>query len=317
MRLVVPLYVYSVTGDSICYSYDDWGRPFTVRAPQESDTTWYPTIQYCYWDGAQPAVQFIMPGFRSVTALSALTGHVAVPVCSNYDGGPLWAQTLHHSRKDSVLDVATVVFVDGHGRVLQTRKTAVIDGQYNQVFSGQVIYDNAGRPIKQYEPVEMPNDMLCNYVQHASAGMYTITEYDLLDRVVKKEIPAENIVTINQYGFVPVEGVNLFSTKITDPEYNTTETLTDVRGLTIRSTDAMGGVTWFKYDALGQLLRSCDPDTFETQYIYDMQGHLVRRVHPDAGITQYEYDPAGHLTRETNPLGNITYRYSYDRLQHK
>ena len=124
-------------------------------------------------------------------------------------------------------------------------------------------------------------------------------------------------MTTVDHGFRSESGVNYFKTVTTDPENNSSTVLTDARELTVKSIDAMGGVTRLEYDAMGQLTHSYDPDNFLTSYQYDMQGNLTQRIHPDAGTTMYEYDPAGHLTRETNPLGQIFYHYTYYRLAHK
>ena len=113
------------------------------------------------------------------------------------------------------------------------------------------------------------------------------------------------------HGFRSESGVNYFKTVTTNPENDSSTVLTDARELTVKSIDAMGGVTRLEYDAMGQLTHSYDPDNFLTSYQYDMQGNLTQRIHPDAGTTMYEYDPAGHLTRETNPLGQIFYHYTY------
>ncbi len=124
-------------------------------------------------------------------------------------------------------------------------------------------------------------------------------------------------MTTVDHGFRSESGVNYFKTVTTDPENDSSTVLTDARELTVKSIDAMGGVTRLEYDAMGQLTHSYDPDNFLTSYQYDMQGNLTQRIHPDAGTTMYEYDPAGHLTRETNPLGQIFYHYTYYRLAHK
>ena len=124
-------------------------------------------------------------------------------------------------------------------------------------------------------------------------------------------------MTTVDHGFRSESGVNYFKTVTTNPENDSSTVLTDARELTVKSIDAMGGVTRLEYDAMGQLTHSYDPDNFLTSYQYDMQGNLTQRIHPDAGTTMYEYDPAGHLTRETNPLGQIFYHYTYYRLAHK
>ena len=317
VRLGVPLHVYSVGGDSISYSYDGWGRMLTIRAPQESDTNGYPTIRYRYWDDAGPAQQVNLPDFRSFTSSPAVVGVLPETQCHNYGGWPIWAQTLHRSQKDAALNVTTALFTDGHGRVLQTRKTAVIDGYDKQVASGHVIYDDAGRPTRAYEPFVVSTTSFCNYAVPIDTGLFTRTFYDVLDRTVRTEIPSQSIVTTVDHGFRSESGVNYFKTVTTDPENNSSTVLTDARELTVKSIDAMGGVTRLEYDAMGQLTHSYDPDNFLTSYQYDMQGNLTQRIHPDAGTTMYEYDPAGHLTRETNPLGQIFYHYTYYRLAHK
>ena len=319
LRLGLPLYIYSTSGDCISYTYDDWGRPLTIRAPQENDTNGHPTIRYYYWDNPSPTQQVDLPDFQTFTSYPAVIGVIPEPQCHEYTGWPIWAQTLHRSQKDTDLDVSTVLFADGHGRVLQTRKTAVTDGANTQVASGHVIYDDAGRPINTFEPYETPNVDLCVYYAPEDTGVVTMAEYDILDRNIQTDIhiPLDVITTTTEYGFSSANGTTCFQTVIMDPEGRITTTLTDTRGLTIQTINALQGVTRFEYDALGQLLSSYDPENYVTSYNYDMLGHVTQREHPDAGTTYYEYDAAGNLTNETNPLGRINYSYSYNRLQHK
>ena len=320
VRLGLPLRVYSIGGDSISYTYDGWGRPRTIRAPQEWRTDAYPTIRYRYWDGNDSdAPQFNSPRFRSITGIKVTSGKATPVSCGDYSGWPIWAQTLHRSQADQNLNVTTILFADGHGRVLQTKKTAVIDGRLKKVVSGHIDYDDAGRPTKAYEPFESDMDY-CKYHTPSLRGVVTLTSYDILDRVVESKIQIssrDNIVTRNTYGFSRVGNAYCFSTETTDPERRQSITMTDARGLTTKSIDAMLGETRFEYDILGQLSRTYDPDNFMTEYGYDKLGRLSYRIHPDAGRTDYTYDPAGNLIRETNPLGQIQYIYNYQRLTDK
>ncbi|MCR4815971.1 MAG: hypothetical protein K5842_02150 [Bacteroidales bacterium] len=325
VRLGVPLRIYSIGGDSISYSYDDWGRPLTVRAPQENDTNGYPTISYIYWDNAQPAVQVNTPNFQTFTSSPAVSGRLPNSGCNNYSGWPIWAQTLHRSQMDTGLDVTTVLFADGHGRVLQTRKSAVVDGRDVQVASAPVIYDDAGRPSTTYEPFEVSGVSFCEYVSFESShgDLYTQTKYDVLDRVVATDILPMNITTTIDYDFDEVDDITHFSKtvtnvpNVTNPERQQTIILTDARGLTAKTIDAEGGETGFEYDALGQLIHSSDPDEYVTSYEYDMLGHVIKRKHPDAGSSQYKYDPAGNLVQEKHFLDEINYDYTYYRLTRK
>ena len=318
VRIGLPVRVCSIGGDSISYTYDGWGRPQTIRAPQESDTSKYPTIRYLYWDDSiSTAPQFVAPQFRSITGLKVFPGKVTKPSCSMYGGWPIWAQTLHRSAEDTMLNVTTVLFADGHGRVLQTKKTAVVDGTNVQVASGRVIYDDAGRAIQSYEPFVVNNGSYCSYSMPSQHGIVTLTTYDVLDRKLSTSIPAENITTTNEYDFSTISGITYFSDRATDPNGHVSTTLTDARGLTYKVTDAMGGTTRFEYDAMGQLTSSTDPDGFTTHYRYTKLGQLSERTHPDAGRTYYRYDPAGNIIYETNPLGDIWYKYTYHRLTDK
>ena len=316
IRLGVPLRVYSVGGDSISYTYDDWGRPMTIRAPLEADTTGCPTIQYAYWDGAIPAPQLVLPRFPSFVGHPASVGLLTPVACTTYNGTPVWAQTINRSHGDANFKSTTVLFADGHARVLQTRKTAVVNGVQTQVASGHTIYDDAGRTDKIFEPF-VTNTPFCQYVTPTDTGMLTQSTYDILDRAVEISIPAVSTTTANIYAFANIGGATHFQTKTIDPENDTTAKVTDVRGLTLQHTDALGGTTQFAYYASGLLKQSIDPDGFPVDYQYDMLGQLKRRIHPDAGITEFVYDPAGHLVQENNSLGQIFYDYTYYRPKTK
>ncbi|MBR2959007.1 MAG: hypothetical protein IKC19_05195 [Bacteroidales bacterium] len=316
IRLGVPLRVFSVGGDSISYTYDDWGRPLTIRAPQEADTTVCPTIRYAYWDGSIPSPQLVLPHFHSFTGRPAAFGLLTPVTCQSYAGGPVWAQTIHRSRADANLSVETVLFADGHARVLQTRKTAVVNDIVTQVASGHTVYDDAGRAVRMYEPF-VSGIPFCQYATPTDTGMVTQANYDILDRTVSVVIPAVGSTTTNVYDFASISGVNHFMTRTTDPGNNTSTTVSDARGLTLQSTDALGNMTLFAYSAAGLLQKSTDPDGFVTEYQYDMLGQMVSRNHPDAGLTEFLYDPAGHVIEESNMLGKIFYDYTYYRPRYK
>ena len=312
IRLGVPLRVFSVGGDSVSYTYDDWGRPLTIRAPLEADTTDYPTVRYAYWDGSVPAPQLAQAHFPSFVGHPAAYGLLTPPPCISYTSTPIWAQTINRSRADANFKTTTVLFADGHARVLQTRKTSVVNGVQTQVASGHTIYDDAGRAAKMYEPF-VSNMPFCQYATPTDTGLFTQSSYDILDRVVDVSIPAVSSTTINTYGFANLGGATHFLTETVDPENNTTVRVTDVRGLILQNTDAVGGITRFAYYATGLLKQSIDPDGFPVDYQYDMLGQLKKRTHPDAGITEFLYDPAGHLVQENNALGQIFYEYTYQR----
>ena len=313
VRLGVPTKHYSVGGDSISITYDEWARPAVVRLPGESDVSRHPTLRFLYWDDPAPASQQPVGALHVTTGGIVQTGTLPASPCHGYSGGPLWAAALHRSQDDNRLALNTVTFTDGHSRILQSRSTAVVRGVTTQVASGHIIYDDAGRENRIYEPFTtgLP---LCQYATPPDTGLFRAYTYDVLDRTTLSSIPSENINISTEYGFAPVSSVPQFLSMTTDANGNISRVAVDVRGLTLAENRDGGAVTSFSYDCLGQLLSYTDPDGLSTTYAYDNLGRMTRRLHPDAGITSFSYGPDGQVASSSGPGGTLTCSYDHGRL---
>lgn len=69
--------------------------------------------------------------------------------------------------------------------------------------------------------------------------------------------------------------------------------------------------TTHQYDVVGNLTKTTDPLGRVTQYRYDAGNRRVAMIYPDKTERHYAYNAAGQLTAETNELGQVTKR-SYD-----
>ncbi|HEY4310196.1 MAG TPA: RHS repeat-associated core domain-containing protein [Pirellulales bacterium] len=118
----------------------------------------------------------------------------------------------------------------------------------------------------------------------------------------------------------------------------------DAAGNMTTSTDELGRVTTYQYDAQNQLIHTALPNpgfsqatasastTYDgsgrvltqtdalnntTQYVYDARGNLWKTIEtdPNGGTLQttYTYDSSGNLKTVTDPLGRVT-KYDYDPM---
>ena len=287
-----PTKTADINGNEMWYEHDNLGRTVRITAPYEQDIHAPYTIRMEYHPHNYSQGVF---GYNSSSPYS-------------------YATTCHFDRQHPNNPIRTTLISDGLGRLLQTKKDAEIRGQEVSLVTGRVIYDCFGRTVAQYHPFTEDTVQHASYNDFVTTGTATETEYDVLDRQTRVELPGE-IVTSMDYGLESFGGKRLLSTKTTDPLDNAVTVLKGTMGQRIAQTDPDGHITVFEYDCIGQLTKSTDPDGHETQYRYDMLGRMFHRHHPDAGDDSYEYDPAGNLTRHTNAAGEyLDYVYHYNQL---
>jgi RHS repeat-associated protein len=248
----------------------------------------------------------------------------------------------------------TVLFVDGLGRVIQTKKDLEQDaaGDGNAVVgmsvSGQVQFDGRGRIAAQGQPTFDTGDSTTFVVGTPSNP--TRFTYDSLGRTIKVERPDANAsggmaVTTTTYG-ITTSGVTdgaleplplgltnsgrWLTTIQTDPLGNKQVTYDDANGrrVAVKQYNVIGAetktltalVTEYQHDPMGQLLTVTDAKNNTTTSTYDTLGRMVQLVSPDAGTTEYRYDLAGNLgAKITGKLAasnqQIKYVYDYNRLK--
>jgi len=288
--LGVPLVVESHTGTTLLYTYLPDGRIETITGPNEVINNIPYTIKYEYWD----------------------------EVTSNRN---FWAMTKHYDSHIQGNEFITVNISDGFGRIVQSKKTSEINGNYKVVVSGNLKYDNYNRLISSSQPSTENYDQ-SGIIQYSVFGDLnpTITVYDVLDRLLSVTAPDGTSVSYNYQIGTDAFGLPSFITEITDQNGHATKVFNNANNLQTTILQPLDVQTTFEYSPLGELLVSTDPENNSTLYEYDMLGRLTRRVHPDANSTNYTYDPAGNIitvqTENLNAVGElIHYEYEDCRLK--
>ena len=275
-KLQVPLSNTDINNNTISFEHDWRGRLTKVVSPNETDFT----IKYEYSLG-------------------------------NTDTDIAWAKTMHYDVFNEDSTINTILFCDGLGKIIQTKKTMEINGQEKRVVSGKIIYDDYARKIAEYYPKEeaiTANDISIN-TENEDNTAPTQYQYDILNRITKTTYPdgtADSIVyDISE---------NKFRTKHIDAMGNIVTSYFDYRNLPTKITNSVGS-TILEYDQLGQKLSTTDPDNIQTSYTYDMLGRKTSRTHPDAGLHSYSYDQASNLISIDKNGLQTNYTYEYNRLK--
>lgn len=282
-----------INGNEIQYELDKKGRVAKITGPYEKGGSGY-TIKFTYSPDA------------------------AIP----------FALTEHFDPSDPKNPLKTVIFVDGLGRVLQTKKDVAIyqgDGKADvemMSVSGRVTFDAFGRTVKARYPVTAPAATPADFISDPDGIDPTITEFDVMNRTTKMILPDKS-VTSTVYGFEQDKFARKqFSTKTTDANGKQTEQFTDVRG---RVTSVKNYTTdkpvWtsFRYNPVNEQIEATDDLGHTTFSTYDNLGRRITYKHPDAGTTTYSYDLAGNMkevvTANLQKAGQaILYTYEFERL---
>jgi len=186
-------------------------------------------------------------------------------------------------------------------------------------------YDAAGRQISTTDPAG--NRTLYFYdadgkLTHTvdALGDATETKYDGVGRVLSHIAYGTAIDTAGLTGgLVPLDLLDRLAT-IANPSLDQVRTNTyNADGTVASTTDALGNVTTFTYDAFKELSSSISPldngRTIARTSLYDHRGQLIRAVIDPAGanaVTQSTYDAFGRVTSVTDANGNVSHR-EYDR----
>ncbi|HTJ51903.1 MAG TPA: RHS repeat-associated core domain-containing protein [Cyclobacteriaceae bacterium] len=283
-----------INGNLITYTIDDLGRVVNIVGPYEKATGNAYTIKFEYHPEA------------------------TIP----------WALTSHYDPSDPKNDLQTAIFIDGLGRVLQTKKDVAIyagDGKADvemMAVSGRVTYDAFGRGVRALYPITETKGTPGVFNTTEDNVKPALTTYDVLGRVLTVTLP-DQAVTQTVYGFESDRNnQKQFSTKTTDANGKQTEQFSDVRGrVTSVKNYTSEKPIWisFKYNAINEQIESIDDQGNITISTYDNLGRRVSRKHPDTGITTYNYDLAGNLkeviTANLQKVGqSVNYVYDFERL---
>ncbi|NOQ25414.1 MAG: hypothetical protein GQ564_08625, partial [Bacteroidales bacterium] len=280
-----------INGQQTVYEIDDLGRITKITGPYELESGQNYTIRFAY----------------------------------HHDTIVPWAHTQHYDPAHPQNPIETALFIDGLGRVLQTKKDGAIfdttEAKVKEVMlvSGKVIYDAFGRSIKSYYPVSESKGRIGKFNTNVDKVTPTKVSYDIQNRT-KTTILPDIATTEIRYGFGEDRlGILQFMTTVEDAEMKETTSYTDIKGLQT-AIKAPGNVwTSFVYNSINELKEVTDAEDNITVSEYDMFGRRVSRDHPDAGLTEYTYDLSGNMLNQTTAnlrkeKMEITYEYDYSRL---
>jgi RHS repeat-associated protein len=296
-----------ISGNTTEYQYDAKGRITQILAPKERDAGAPYTVKYSYNTYGTPNPNL---------------GYV-----SNY----YWCLTQYYNPQDPSNPIETMTFSDGWGKVVQTKKDILLNGEEKMSVSGRTVYDVIGRAISQHHPIfedkYPPNDpnhtnVLLN--MSAPSPYYSSVQRDTKDRVavtVDELFHTENTM-------YSIENNMVKSTLVLFQNSNTqlkSETFTNSEGKTAQVNNYLNGqalTTKFRYNTIGELMSTEDPMGIKTLYSYDKGGRRTQVEHPDHGVNRYEYDSAGHMIKlftsnmeNTSPTQKyIHYIYDINRL---
>jgi len=280
------------------FSYDEFGRQTSLTGPYEQ--------------GAGPA-----------TITFEYHPEAATP----------WAITRHLDKFRSATDtIDTVTFMDGLGRVIQTKKDATVyngttGGQDVMTVSGAVTYDAFGRQTAVRYPTTEPLGSAGTFNTGVDTVAPTKSTYDVLDRVTKTTYP-DNTATTNTYGFgTDRSGITQFQQTVTDANNHQKFYYRDVREQLTSLKELhtpLGGTqqtiwTKYDYDPLGELVKVTDNSNNLTTQTFDELGRRTVVDNPDTGRTVTTYDLASNkiaeVTANLQATGQqISYGYDHHRL---
>lgn len=216
-----PVTTVDANGQSITYTYDQFGRTTAILGPQERAMGQPWTLRFSY----SPACAMPDDNDAPNCISSASTEHADRQL--GVDGKVSY-------RADAI---ETLLLSDGVGRVLQTSKdasvaqSAGVAAQDSMIASGRTAWDALGRTVAQYHPTASPKGTgnLQLQAPDGSAPPAT-TEYDSHDRPVLSVQP-DGTKTTMRYGFgADANGQPRFMTETTDPLGNRKQMYKDVRG---------------------------------------------------------------------------------------
>jgi len=301
------------------YTYDGFGRLASVRAPDEQATV-QPTVAYTYAPTAA--------GYAYAVAEHRDRFSQQPPAPAPGVTPPL----------PDTID--TVTFVDGTGRVTQTKhdyafaqldddlENRVADAADGALVSGAVRFDALGRQVAQWWP--RPDDdttALTTFQTEPASYVPSVTTYTLRDQMASTSLSygeeaEEEFLTTYAHSFTTVAaggvpaGAPLTTTRdplLNDPQRPAGETAVgktqrtwfDVRGNLLAFEDDPAQAdplrTRYTYDRLGLLLQVVDSAGNETVHRYDGLGRRLSTDTPDAGLRTTDYDPAGNVVAEVTP----------------
>jgi YD repeat-containing protein len=239
------------------------------------------------------------------------------------------------SGDDTTATIDTITFVDGLGRVTQTKRDARMVGpgapapSNGRQVTGTQTFDQLGRPIVDFGPI-VDDGAAGAFTNAAFDGKHTAMAYSITDGVTQITEPGARVTTFDRSFARPDAADPLLAMVVeTDPDMRVTTLGADIRGSQLIHIDtpaprpgqpALNPMeTRYVVNALGETQSVTDSTGAITTYAYDLVGNNTSITTPNSGTTTTAWDLAGRRSDRVNALmsaagTSIEYRYDLDRL---
>ena len=233
------------------------------------------------------------------------------------DGNGYWVQlTYHNDRLASVKDGAgrSLAFTyNRRGKIATIKDSLGRTLQYRYADRGDLMAatDLSGHET-QYAYDDLHNLIGIRYPDGAETTMTYDTQRDL---IISERGPGGRLtsyqylispVTPDQYSVVVIDGLG----RQTVHAFRNAPA-----GMTLTTTNPLGGTTTKTYDQRGNLVMISDPLARATRYRYDQYNRVTHLERPDGTMWKFDYHDTcgcGEPTAVTDPLGQVT-RFAYDQ----
>ncbi len=204
------------------------------------------------------------------------------------------------------ISVEGVMYLDGFGRLIQSRTEAEGSAQYT-VHSIQ--YDDRGNMDKQTLPVFQSG---ISYTASSGSEVGSTYTYDALSRVLSEITPVGTTST----------AYDQWSQTVTDANGHPKDFTSDARGNLTEVTEHLDGTPYdtnYAYDQLNNLITITDAKGNIRNFTYDLLGRRISMedLHTanDAtfGLWTFDYDDNSNLITQTDPKDQEI-SYTYDEL---
>ena len=125
--------------------------------------------------------------------------------------------------------------------------------------------------------------------------------YDPLGRSIRSERRANVQIDITFNSGIPQSVLTSAGTVV-----SASSTAYDIAGRVLASTNALGSITRYEYDAVGRQTAVIDPLTNRTDSVYDIGGQLRFTTNAIGGVTEYQYDAKGRRIKTIFPDQSYT-----------
>jgi len=268
-------------GQTISYTYDQYGREFTISysnggTPVTLKTTTYPSAN-------EVDIASLQSDNKTINSSISLDSYGrtrqvkqgGVSVDTTYDSsGRVYRVSNPHRATAAATDGETVYSYDELGRMQSVQMPSG---------GGSINYSYVSNTVKVTDPLQHYKI----YSMDSFGNITSVQEMNPLD-------PNTPLITAYQY---------------LGPSGELTEI--DQKG------GSASAASWrtrqFNYDGFGQLVSQTTPESGTTHYVYDLNGNLIRSLNanPTNNSTLFGYDADNRLVAETIQ-GGPSYSYVYD-----